>query len=46
MLGIDPDGHEAQRGPSLEDRILSQTLVGRAAVALPRLKPQELRASG
>jgi len=47
MLGtteLDPDSHEAQRSPSLEDRILSQDLVGRAAEALQRLKPQELRA--
>ena len=41
---IDPDSHEARRLPSMDDRVLSQDLVGRAAEALQRLKPQELRA--
>jgi RNA polymerase sigma factor (sigma-70 family) len=38
------DEHESRRLSSPEDRILSTDLVGRAAEALQRLKPQELRA--
>jgi RNA polymerase sigma factor (sigma-70 family) len=47
MLGpaeVDPDGHAAEGSRSLEERILSQDLIGRAAEALQRLKPQELQA--
>ncbi|HVF79441.1 MAG TPA: sigma-70 family RNA polymerase sigma factor, partial [Solirubrobacteraceae bacterium] len=38
------DEHESRRLSSPEDRVLSSDLVGRAAEALQRLKPQELRA--
>lgn len=41
---IDPDSHEARRLPSLDDRVVSRDVVSRAAEALQRLKPQELRA--
>lgn len=41
---LDADDHEARRLPSLEDRVVSQDVVSRAAEALQRLKPQELRA--
>jgi RNA polymerase sigma factor (sigma-70 family) len=41
---IDPDSHEARRLPSVDDRVASRDVVSRAAEALQRLKPQELRA--
>jgi len=41
---IDPDSQEARRLPSLDDRVVSKDVVSRAAEALQRLKPQELRA--
>ena len=41
---IDPDSHEERRLPSLDDRVVSKDVVSRAAEALQRLKPQELRA--
>ncbi len=41
---VDPDSHEERRLPSLDDRVVSKDVVRRAAEALQRLKPQELRA--
>lgn len=41
---VDPDSQEARRLPSLDDRVVSKDVVSRAAEALQRLKPQELRA--
>ncbi len=41
---IDPDSQEARRLPSVDDRVASRDVVSRAAEALQRLKPHELRA--
>ena len=41
---IDLDAHEARSLPTPDERLATVDLVGRAAEALQRLKPQELRA--
>ena len=41
---IDLDAHEARSVPTPDERLQTVDLVGRAAEALQRLKPQELRA--
>ncbi len=41
---VDFDSHEARRLPTPEEQLLSFDMISRAAEALQRLKPQELRA--
>jgi len=41
---VDFDAYEARGAPTADERLASVDLVGRAAEALQRLKPQELRA--
>ena len=41
---VDVDKYEARRAPTPDERLASVDLVGRAAEALQRLKPQEVRA--
>lgn len=41
---VDFDRYESRAGPTPDERLASVDLVGRAAEALQRLKPQELRA--